>query len=232
MFVWTLGFAIAAVVLSFALGLFLAITLDKPGMHLQRFYRTLLVIPYAIPSFLTLLVWAGLLNDDFGVVNRVLHTDIPWLFDGNWAKVSIILVSVWLTFPYFFLVSLGALQSIPGELVEAARVDGAGPWAVFRRITLPLLLIAVAPLMIASFAFNFNNFNNIYLLTSGGPPADDGSVAGSTDILISYTYKLAFESGKGGDYALAATIAFFIFTIVATISAFMFWQSRTLETVR
>lgn len=230
-FVWTLGFAIAAVLLSFSLGLFLAIALDKP-MLMQRFYRTALVIPYAIPSFLTLLVWAGLLNDDFGVVNRVLHLDVPWLFDGNWAKVSIIIVSVWLTFPYFFLVSLGALQSIPGELVEAARVDGAGPWAVFRRITLPLLLVAVAPLMIASFAFNFNNFNNIYLLTSGGPPSDDQAIAGSTDILISYTYKLAFESGKGGDYALASTISIFIFFIVATISAVMFWRTKTLESVR
>ena len=83
------------------------------------------------------------------------------------------------TFPYFFLVSLGALQSIPSELIEAARVDGGGPWQMFRRITLPLLLVAVAPLLIASFAFNFNNFNNIYLLTGGGPPAEDQTVAGA-----------------------------------------------------
>ena len=102
--------------------------------------------------------------------------------------------------PYFFLVSLGALQSIPAELVEAARVDGGGAWQVFRRVTLPLLLVAVAPLMIASFAFNFNNFGNIYLLTGGGPPANDQSVAGATDILITYTYKLAFAAGKGSDY--------------------------------
>ena len=122
-----------------------------------------------MPGFLSLLVWAGLLNDEFGVVNNVLNTSIPWLFDPTWAKVSVILVSVWLTFPYFFLVSMGALQSIPGELVEAARVDGGGPWQIFRRVTLPLLLVAVAPLLIASFAFNFNNFNNIYLLTGGGP---------------------------------------------------------------
>ena len=95
-----------------------------------------------------------------------------------------ILVSVWLTTPYFFLVSMGALQSIPAELTEAARVDGGGGWAIFRRVTLPLLLVAVAPLMIASFAFNFNNFNNIYLLTGGGPYSGSSSVAGSTDILI------------------------------------------------
>jgi arabinogalactan oligomer / maltooligosaccharide transport system permease protein len=229
-FVWTLLFAVITVVGSFALGLFLAITLDKKFRG-QRFYRSILVVPYAIPSFLTILVWGGLLNDDFGVVNRVLHIDVPWLFDGTWAKVSIILVSLWLTFPYFFLVSLGALQSIPGELVEAAKVDGGGPWQVFRRITLPLLLVAVAPLMIASFAFNFNNFNNVYFLTQGGPAAEDGDVAGATDILISYTYKIAFETGRGQDYALACTVSIFIFFIVATISAAAFWRSRSLENV-
>jgi arabinogalactan oligomer / maltooligosaccharide transport system permease protein len=227
-FIWTVTFAVITVLGSFALGLFLAITLDKK-FRFQRFYRSVLVIPYAIPSFLTILVWAGLLNDDFGVVNRILHIDVPWLFDGTWAKVSIILVSLWLSFPYFYLVSLGALQSIPGELVEAAKVDGGGPWQVFRRITLPLLLVAVAPLMIASFAFNFNNFNAIYLLTQGGPAADDGDVAGATDILISYTYKIAFETGKGQDYALASTISIFIFLIVALMSAAAFWRSKSLE---
>jgi arabinogalactan oligomer/maltooligosaccharide transport system permease protein len=231
-FVWTFAFAFLTVLVSFALGLFLAIALDAPRMRLQRTYRSLLVVPYAVPGFLSTLVWAGLLNDEFGVVNRILHTDIPWLFDGNWAKVSIILVSVWLTAPYFFLVSLGALQSIPNELVEAARVDGGGPWQVFRKITLPLLLVAVAPLMIASFAFNFNNFGNIYLLTGGGPAAGDESIAGATDILITYTYKLAIESGKGQDFALASAISILIFFIVASISAFGFWRTKALENVR
>ena len=230
-FVWTIVFATLTVLLSFAIGLFLAITLDKSGMRLQRVYRSALVIPYAIPGFLSLLVWRGLLNDDFGVVNRVLGVHVPWLFDANWAKVAVILVSTWLTFPYFFLVSLGALQSIPAELTEAARVDGGGPWQVFRRVTLPLLLVAVAPLMIASFAFNFNNFNNIYLLTKGGPPTGS-SVAGATDILISYTYKLAFAAGKGNDYGLASAVAIIIFFIVGTISAVTFWRTKALENVR
>jgi arabinogalactan oligomer / maltooligosaccharide transport system permease protein len=230
-FAWTFFFAFSCVFLSFALGLFLAIALDKSGMRFQRTYRSALVIPYAVPGFLSLLVWAGLLNDDFGVVNNVLHTSIPWLFDPTWAKVSVILVSVWLTFPYFFLVSMAALQSIPGELVEAARVDGGGPLQIFRRVTLPLLLVAVAPLLIASFAFNFNNFNNVYLLTGGGPPAEDQSVAGSTDILISYTYKLAFEAGKGNDYGLAAAVSIVIFFIVAAISAVGFWRTKSLETM-
>jgi arabinogalactan oligomer/maltooligosaccharide transport system permease protein len=228
-FVWTFAFATLTVLFSFVLGLFLAIALDKPGLRFQKGYRAALVIPYAIPGFLSLLVWQGLLNDDFGIVNRVFHVHVPWLFDANWAKVSIIIVSTWLTAPYFFLVSMGALQSIPTELTEAARVDGGGAWQVFRRVTLPLLLVAVAPLMIASFAFNFNNFGNIYLLTGGGPASSDNSVAGATDILISYTYKLAFVSGKGQDYGLASAISILIFVIVATISAISFSKTKALE---
>ena len=228
-FVWTIVFAVGTVALSFALGLFLAITLDKKGLRFQRWYRSILVIPYAIPGFLSLLVWQGLLNDQFGVVNRMFHIHIPWLFDANWAKVSCILVSTWLTVPYFFLVSMGALQSIPEELTEAARVDGGGPLQIFRRVTFPLLLVAVAPLLIASFAFNFNNFNNIYLLTSGGPPQANSSVAGSTDILISYTYKLAIAAGKGNDYGLASAVSIIIFFIVAGISAVSFSRTRALE---
>jgi ABC-type sugar transport system permease subunit len=228
-FIWTFFFAVATVLISFALGLLLAIALDKNGMRFQRLYRSVLVIPYAIPGLLSILVWSGLLNDKFGVVNQAFHIHIPWLFDPNWAKVSVILVSVWLTFPYFFLVSMGALQSVPAELYEAARVDGGGGWQVFRKVTLPLLLIAVAPLMIASFAFNFNNFNNIYLLTAGGPAMNESSVAGSTDILISYTYKLAIATGKGQDFGLAAAITIIIFLIVATISAIGFSKTRALE---
>jgi arabinogalactan oligomer/maltooligosaccharide transport system permease protein len=228
-FVWTLVYATLTVFLSFAVGLFLAIALDKKGLRLQKLYRSVLVIPYAMPGFLSLLVWGGLLNDEFGVVNKLFHTHIPWLFDANWARVSVILVSVWLTTPYFFLVSMGALQSIPSELTEAARVDGGGGWAIFKRVTLPLLLVAVAPLMIASFAFNFNNFNNIYLLTGGGPYSGSSSVAGSTDILISYTYKLAIATGKGQDYGLASTVGIVIFFIVASISGVSFWRSKSLE---
>jgi arabinogalactan oligomer/maltooligosaccharide transport system permease protein len=235
-FAWTLVYATLTVLLSFAVGLFLAIALDKKGLRGQKLYRSVLVIPYAMPGFLSLLVWGGLLNDDFGVVNRTLLAPfglhVPWLFDPTWAKVSVIFVSVWLTTPYFFLVSMGALQSIPVELTEAARVDGGSGWAVFRRVTLPLLLVAVAPLMIASFAFNFNNFNNVYLLTGGGPCSGTSSIACSTDILISYTYKLAIATGKGNDYGLASTVGIVIFFIVASISAFGFYRSKSLENMR
>jgi len=229
-FIWTFVFAASTVFLSFAIGLLLAIALDKRGMRFQRTYRSLLIIPWAVPGFLSLLVWGGLLNNEFGVVNRILHLDVQWLVDANWARFSCILVSTWLTIPYFFVVSMGALQSIPGELVEAARVDGASALQVFRKITLPLLLVAVGPLLIASFAFNFNNFNNIYLLTRGGPIFSGGNgIAGATDILISYTYKIGISSGLGQNYGLASAITIIIFLITAALSTVGFSRTRVLE---
>jgi arabinogalactan oligomer/maltooligosaccharide transport system permease protein len=231
-FLWTFAYAFLSVLIQFAIGLFLAITLNKPDLKLQRIQRAFLVLPFAVPAFLAVLVWAGLLNDEFGVVNRTLGTEIPWLFDSTWAKVSCILVNVWIGFPYWFLVCTGALQAVPEELTEAAQVDGGGPLQVFRKVTLPLLLVATAPLLIASFAFNFNLFNNIYFLTQGGPYEVEQTIAGSTDILISYTYKVAFQAGSGAQYGLAAAISIFIFFIVAGISAISFWRTRTLEEIR
>lgn len=230
-FVWTIFFAVSVVFLSFAAGLLLAIALNKKGLRFQRIYRSLILIPWAVPGFMSILVWRGLLNDDFGVVNRLFHLNAPWLFDGTWAKVSCILVSFWLTVPYFFLVSMGALQSIPEELNEAALVDGGGSTQIFRRVTLPLVLVATSPLLIASFAFNFNNFNNIYLLTGGGPTQANQPIAGSTDILISYTYKLAIAAGKGQDYGLASAVSIIIFVLVATISAVSFSRTKALENI-
>jgi arabinogalactan oligomer/maltooligosaccharide transport system permease protein len=231
-FVWTFAYAFLSVLIQFAIGLFLAITLNKPDLRLRRIQRSLLVLPFAIPAFLAVLVWAGLLNDEFGIVNQTLRTDIPWLFDPTWAKVSCILVNVWIGFPYWFLVCTGALQGVPEELTEAARVDGAGGLQVFRKVTLPLLLVATAPLLIASFAFNFNLFNNIFFLTGGGPYDVEQTIAGSTDILISYTYKIAFQAGAGAQYGLAAAVSIFIFFIVAAISAISFWRTRALEDIR
>lgn len=231
-FAWTFAYAFLTVVITFFLGLGLAISLNRPGMRGQRLYRSLLIIPYAVPGFLSVLVWAGLLNDDFGALNEALGTSIPWLFDPNWAKVSALLVNVWLGLPYMFLISTGALQAIPAELMEAARVDGARALQVFRLVKLPLLLVALMPLLVASFAFNFNNFNNIYLLTGGGPALEGSNVAGATDILISYTYKIAFAAGMGNDFGLASAISIIIFLIVGTISAISFSRSKALREER
>jgi arabinogalactan oligomer/maltooligosaccharide transport system permease protein len=230
-FVWTFVFAIGSVFITFALGLFLALVFANERMKGRRFYRVAMIVPYALPSFMTALVWKGMLNQQFGIVNRMFGLNVPWL-DGQWAPYgSILLVNLWLGFPYMFLVCTGALQGIPSDLKEAAFVDGATGVHAFKRITLPLLLIAVAPLLIASFAFNFNNFNIIYLLTEGKPPIPR-SDAGRTDILISYTYKLAFAGGRGADYGFASAVSVIIFMLVAGISAFSFRYTRAFEEVK
>ncbi len=230
--IWNYVFAIGSVALTFAVGLGLALALNHPGMRGQKVYRALLIIPYALPSFMTALLWAGMLNQQFGVINDILNADIPWLRDPTIAKASILLVNTWLGFPYMFLISTGALQAIPGELKEASWVDGASPWQGFRAITFPMLMVALAPLLIASFAFNFNNFNIVYLLTQGRPAIEGAATpAGHTDILISYTYRLAFESGSGADWGFASAISILIFVMVATISAISFRQTRALEEV-
>jgi arabinogalactan oligomer / maltooligosaccharide transport system permease protein len=231
-FVWTFVFAGMSVLLTFVMGVLLAMALNHPLMKFKRLYRSLLIFPYALPSFMTALIWAGLLNQRFGAVNRVLGTNIDWLGNPTTAKMSTLLVNLWLGFPYMFLVSTGALQSIPNEMKEAAFMDGASAWQAFRRVTLPLLLIPLSPLLIASFAFNFNNFNVIYLLTRGGPPMiGAGTPAGHTDILISYTYRLAFATGHGQDYGLAAAVSVMIFLIVAIVTMFSFYKTRTFEEI-
>ena len=237
-FVWNFIFALLTVALTFGLGLILAVALHHQQMKGLRFYRSIFIIPYAIPAFLSIIVWRGLLNANFGTVNRLLSplydllgTDpIAWLNDPNWAKVSVLLVNLWLGFPFMFLLVTGALQSIPDDILEAARVDGARGTTVFRKITFPLLMVALAPLLIGSFAFNFNNFNLIFLLTGGGPPVLGADVpVGHTDILISFTFNLASAAGRGNNFGLAAAITMFIFLIVLVISAFSFRFTKRLE---
>jgi ABC-type sugar transport system permease subunit len=147
----------------------------------------------------------------------------PWFSDPTWAKIAILTVNLWLGFPYFMLICSGALQAIPQDIYHAAEVDGANVFQRFRRITLPLLLVAVGPLLVASFVYNFNNFNIIYLFIQGGPPiAGAATRAGHTDILISYVYNLAFAGGRGADYGLASTVTIIIFFIVAAITLLQF----------
>ena len=230
-FLWTLTYAVASVALTFGLGLFLAITIN--GLRGTRIYRSLLILPYAFPVFLSGLIWSGLLNETFGYVNQVLlgGAEVPWLQDPILAKISVILVSVWFGFPYFFLVCLGALQSVPPELAEAARVDGAKPSQVFSKITLPLVLVATSPLLVAGFAFSFNDFNTIFVLTGGGPINIDSSIsAGATDILITLVYKQAFVNSTV-DYGLASAFAVIIFLVITIMSIFLFRRTRSLEEV-
>lgn len=235
-FQWNIVFAVMSVFLTFALGLALASALQHEKLRGKPFYRSVFIIPYAIPPFLSTIVWRGLLNADFGQVNGVLESlsidPVPWLTDGTWAKVAVLLVNTWLGFPYMFLITSGALQAIPNELKEAARVDGAGAWRVFRSITLPLLLVSTAPLLIGSFAFNFNNFVLIFLLTEGGPPVVGAPVpVGETDILISFTFDLAVNAGRGNNFALGSAIVILIFVALAIISAVSFRFTKRLESI-
>ncbi|MEV1290441.1 ABC transporter permease subunit [Micromonospora sp. NPDC049679] len=228
--VWNVAFAVGSTGGTFVLGLLCALALHSPRMRGTNLYRILLILPYAMPSFAMLLVWRDMFNTDFGLVNNLFGLNVDW-FGQDWsARAAVIMVQLWLGYPYMFLVATGALQAIPRELTEATSVDGASPWQSFRRITLPLLLVALSPLLISSFAFNFNNFNAIYLTTDGGPfPADNPSV-GATDLLITYTYRLAF-GGQGGQYGFAAAVSVFIFALVAVISAVSFRRTRKQEEV-
>ena len=227
-FIWTVIFASLTVITQFAFGLLLALALNKP-IRGRRIYRSILVLPYAMPSIMSILIWGGMFNTEFGAINEIIGRQIAWFQDPTFARVAVILVNLWLGFPYFYLVCSGSLQAIPGELLEAAAIDGANPRQVFRKITLPLLLQILSPLLIASFAFNFNNFNLIYLLTGGGPKEQlDGEIAGATDILISYTYQIAFGSNIQ-DLGLASAISVIIFFIVASISLYGVKRSKVLD---
>ena len=227
---WTFINAILVVVLSFLLGLILALIFNFPALRSKRLYRTIFIIPLAIPSVLSILVWAGLFQTSNGVINRLFHSEIPWLTDATWARIAILIVELWISFPYMFLISTGAIQSIPGEILEAASIDGASNYKSFTQIKLPLVIRTVAPLLVASGAMALNNFGIIYLLTGGGPTlANSNGNAGATDILISYTYKLAFNAQEGNNYGLASALSILNFLMVGIISIYGLKRIKTME---
>ena len=234
---WNFIFPTLSVLTTFSLGLAIAIMFNEPDFPLKKLIRSFLLIPYTIPGLISIIMWRGMLNSEFGVVNRFLENFIQnaprWTTEPFWAQAAILIVNLWLGYPYFMLVTSGALQSIPADIYEAAMIDGATGWQSFRRITLPLLLVAVGPLLIASYVFNFNNFNLIYLFIQGGPPIVGASTqAGHTDILLSYVYKLAFESGgRGVQYGLASAISIFVFIIVGAITLFQYRYTNMWEEV-
>ena len=227
-FIWTFFFSVITVVMMFGLGLILSIALDKK-MRGRNLYRGLLILPYAMPSFMSILIWAGMFNRENGAINSLLGMQIPWLEDPILAKIAILIVNLWLGFPYFYLISTGALQALPTDIEEAAAIDGATGSQIFWRIKLPLILQILSPLLIASMAFNFNNFNLIYLLTRGGPTdVINGETAGATDILITYAYKTAF-AGTEQNLGLASAISVIIFLIVGLLSVWSLRRSKVLE---
>jgi len=218
-FIWTVTFAVVATTLNYLLGLFLAVLLNNKNMKESTLYRMILIVPWAVPGLISILIWQGLLNQSYGQINALIHTfgvpPIPWLVNPFWARVSVIMVNLWLSFPYMMTVCLGALQAIPEELFEAAGIDGATIWQKFRYITMPSVWQISLPLVIPAFAFQFNNFNAVYLLTGGGPARNSTQFAGYTDILASAAYKMTLDFNR---YDLGATISVFLFVLVGFFS--------------
>lgn len=235
-FGWTVTFAFLSVVTAFSMGLFMALVLNKDFRGV-RIIRSLLVVPYAIPGMIGILIWRGMFNANVGVIPATLRSifgSSPLFFnDPGWAKFVILLVNLWFAYPYFMLITSGALQSISASIYEAAEVDGANAWHKFWSLTLPLLLVSVGPLLIASFVFNFNNFLLIEALVEGGPPIT-GTAAppvGHTDNLMTYTYRFAFSSSGTRDFGYASAIAVIIFFIVGALTLLQFRLTRRWEEV-
>jgi arabinogalactan oligomer/maltooligosaccharide transport system permease protein len=228
--IWTFVNAVISVTLAFLMGLILALIFNFPSLKSKRIYRTIFIIPLAIPSVLSILVWAGLFQSSNGVINRIFHSSIPWLTDPSWARFAVVIVELWISFPYMFLIATGAIQSIPSEILEAASIDGASTIKSFTQIKLPLVFRTLAPLLVASLAMALNNFGIAYLLTGGGPifPNSNGN-AGATDILISYTYKLAFNANEGNNFGLASALSILNFIMVGLISIYGLRRMKTME---
>lgn len=229
-FLWNIAFAGLTVIGTFLLGMLLALLFNDPRLKGRGLYRSLLILPYALPTFVTALVWRGMFNQDYGLINNLTHLNVDWLGTTGGARTALLITNLWLGFPYMFLVCTGALQSIPGDVLEAARIDGASGLQSLTRITMPLLLVAVGPLLIATFAFNFNNFSVVYLLTKGGPFEGSQTDIGATDLLITMAYRLAF-AGSAPNYGFAAAVCVFIFAVTALMILPSFRATKALEEV-
>jgi arabinogalactan oligomer/maltooligosaccharide transport system permease protein len=220
-FYWTLGFTLIWTVTNVAIGvtvgLALALALNTKDLRGKAIYRVLLILPWAIPNYITALIWKGMFHQQFGVINQILQivhlSPVSWFESPLTSFATVLTTNGWLSFPFMMVISLGALQSIPGDLYEAARVDGASKWQQFTSITLPSLKPALVPAVILSVIWTFNMFNIIYLVSQGEP-------AGSTEILITQAYKLAFEQYRYGYAAAYSTVIFVILLAYGT------WQNR------
>ena len=221
-FIWTVVFAGLTVVFSTAIGMTLAVVLNWEALKYRTLYRTLLFLPYAVPGFISILVFKGLFNQNFGEINAILDAVFGvrpnWFADPLLAKAMILIVNTWLGYPYIMVLCTGLIKSIPSDLYEASAIAGAKPLTNFFRITAPLIVKPLTPLLISAFAFNFNNFVLISLLTDGRPDILNTKLpAGTTDILVSYTYRIAFTDA-GANFGLAAAISTVIFFLVAILS--------------
>ncbi len=234
---WTLMWSFFATFSNYFLGMFTAMMINKKGIKLKKFWRTVLVMTIAIPQFVSLMYVAKLfdssgiigkmLGDVEGIKNWMLVNNYKSLWDSpTLAKILVIVINIWVGIPYVMLQATGILMNIPGDLYESARVDGATPWQQYIRITLPYMLFVTGPSLLTSFVGNLNNFNVIYLLTGGNPLNTDLGVAGGvsighTDLLITWLYKMALGSAES-KYYMASVIGILIFVVCAVLSLIVY----------
>jgi len=227
---WTLVWTFVATTFQVALGIFLAIIVNQKDLKGKAIIRTVFILPWAVPAFVSILVFAGMFNESFGAINRDILgffgiEGLPWMTEPIFTRIALILMQTWLGFPFIFAMTTGVLQSISQDLYEAATVDGASNFQKFKNITLPLVLYAIAPVLITQYTFNFNNFNIIYLFNGGGP-AITGQNAGGTDILISWIYRLTMTSAQ---YSKAATLTMLLSIIVITVAIWQFKRTKSFQ---
>lgn len=219
---WTIIWALFSTFLNYILGMLLAMLINRRGTKIKGLWRTIFVLSIAVPQFVSLLVMKSMLQPD-GAVNVMLRalniigesSSLPFLTNGLWAKVSVIVINLWVGIPYTMLITTGILQNIPSELYESAKVDGANAFTTFVKITLPYMMFVTTPYLITQFIANINNFNVIYLLTGGAPNTLSYYQAGKTDLLVTWLYKLTVVSF---DYSYAAVIGILVFILCGTIS--------------
>lgn len=232
---WTVIWAFAATITCFVTGMIMAVILVDKRIKLSPVFRTIFIIPYAIPGMLSLFVWQSLLNGTFGPINRTLMelgliaSPIPFLSDPTWAKFTLIIVNIWLGFPYSMILVTSNMTAIPGQLYEAATIDGANKYQQFAKITVPIVLYQTMPLLIMQFAGNINNFGAVFFLTAGDPKVADTSIsqAGATDLLISWVYKLTFNQPQ--QYNMASVIAILIFVVLVPFALFNFTRTKSFK---
>ncbi len=240
---WTLIWAFFATFTNYFLGMIVALMINKKGIKLKKLWRTILITTIAVPQFVSLLLISKMLNQDTGVINATLKNlgliteNIKFLTDGILVKVTIIVVNMWIGIPYTMLMCTGILMNIPDDLYESAKIDGASPYKMYMKITLPYMLFVTTPYLISQFVGNINNFNVIYLLSNGGPTftSVNGEMistriygAGQSDLLITWLYKMSMgEVFK--DYGTAAVIGIIVFVIVAFFSLIFYGRSNSVK---
>ena len=228
---WTLIWATLATVTCFFFGILLALLINTKGLKFKGVWRTIFVTTMAVPQFISLLVMRNLLNGA-GPINATLlnlgliDSAIPFLTDPIWAKITVIVVNMWIGIPATMLVSTGIIQNLPTDQIEAARIDGANKLQIFRNITFPQILFVMMPALIQQFIGNINNFNVIFLLTGGGPSNSDFYGAGSTDLLVTWLYNLTVNTM---DYNLASVIGILIFILSAVFSLLAYTRTNSFK---